>query len=31
MSFVSARVRLALVALASVAGAALMGSCPWGP
>ena len=31
MPFVSARVRLALVALASVVAAALLGGCPWGP
>ena len=31
MSFLSPRVQLALVAVASVAAAACFGGCPWGP
>ena len=27
----SARVKLALLAIASIAGAAIVGGCPWGP
>jgi hypothetical protein len=29
--FVSTRIQLALVAVASVVAAALLGGCPWGP
>jgi hypothetical protein len=31
MSIFSPRLRLALVGLAAVVAAALMGGCPWGP
>jgi hypothetical protein len=31
MTIVSPRLRLALVAAASVAAAAWLGGCPWGP
>jgi hypothetical protein len=31
MSIVSPSLRLALVAVASVVAAALLGGCPWGP
>jgi hypothetical protein len=31
MPFVSTRVQLALVAVAAVVAAALLGGCPWGP
>jgi hypothetical protein len=31
MSFLSLRTRAVLVVLASIAGSALLGTCPWGP
>ncbi len=31
MAIVSPRLRLALLGVAAVAAAALMGGCPWGP
>ena len=31
MSFVSPRLRLALVGLGAVVAAAFLGGCPWGP
>ena len=31
MPYVSPRLRVALVALASLAAAAFLGGCPWGP